>query len=222
MVGSHFNDGDLSVFWNGEQGEGHPDMVVEVALGECRFVPCLQNRGSQLFGCRFAVGARDPDEGNVKLLPVMNCQFLQGGQGVVHHNTAVVAGQISPLGDCVGCSLFQGVECELVAVKIFSFQTKEKRVWRNVARVCADAGVRKVDLIQFFNHGWWLMVGRTGSARWKIGDALFEGSFFPDQVDHGSVQIFENAFVFFFVQFVQAGENDADVMAALRKQDLHF
>ena len=67
-----------------EKGEGHADVVVEVAGGAVDPEVPGQHGGDHLLGGGLPHTAGDLDEGDVEFIPVMGGQGLQGQAGVRH------------------------------------------------------------------------------------------------------------------------------------------
>ena len=82
MACTHFDDGDVVVGGQSEQRFRHTHIVVEIALGGQNIVFLGQNGTNQLFGRGFSVGARDADDGNLELPPMLACEVFEGLQRV--------------------------------------------------------------------------------------------------------------------------------------------
>ena len=92
MAGSHLYHTHLVLLLQPQQGKGHADGIVQIAL-RIENVEFLAKHGSnELFGCGFAIGASDADEGSAQLSAMMACQGLQGLKTVFHQRIALVIG----------------------------------------------------------------------------------------------------------------------------------
>ena len=113
-------------------------MVIEVTLGKSSAEFLGQHCGNQLFGRGFAVGARNADDRDIELLPMVGGQLLQDRQAVLHNDAARVFRQRGILGDNEGSALLQGTERELVTIKTLAFEAYKDAVRDNVPRIGTD------------------------------------------------------------------------------------
>lgn len=128
VAGSHFYDGQFVLGAQAQQGEGHADVVVQVAFGVEYVVALRQHGGQQFLGRSLAVGAGDADDARAHLPAVVVGQLLQGFQTVVHEEVAVVSLR-SVLGFVdhgVSASGFERAGGKSISVERFAFQGDEE------------------------------------------------------------------------------------------------
>ena len=166
VVGAHFDDGQLGVGADGEEGEGDADMVVEVALGGVGTKGGGEDGVDELFSGRFSIAASYGEEWYVELLSVMEGELLQGLQGVGDEDEPIVGSRTGAqdrgaqpvrrkgllVDDGVGGAPFQGLDGELVAVEVGAFQGEEEVAGAQLAGIRLDGGVEEIDIIELFDR----------------------------------------------------------------------
>ena len=143
MACAHLHDSDLMVLGEAQQGLGHADVVVEVALREEHVVTLAQDGSKQLLGCGLAVGACDAYNLCAEGAAVMQGKLLQGVQTVVGEDEPRVAlnGIFGLVDHGVGAALVKSCCCKLVAVERFALEREEDASFGTVATVGCDNGV---------------------------------------------------------------------------------
>ncbi len=111
--------------------------------------------GYQLLGRRFAIGATDSNDRNVKLTAVVPGQLLQGRQHVGDQQTAVIQLRSGVVYYGEGCSTGQGGADKPVAVEIVPFQGKKQTAGRQLAGIGTDMRMVQEVLVELFqsDHG---------------------------------------------------------------------
>ena len=82
MACAHLNDGDVVFVGQSEQRFRYAHVVVEIALGGQNIVFLGKHGTNQFFRRGFSVGARDADDGNLELAPMLACEVFEGLQRV--------------------------------------------------------------------------------------------------------------------------------------------
>ena len=128
-----------------QQGERHPDVVVEAGFAPERRLFLTQDRCDQFLGGRFAVGASDGDHGQVKIAPVGRSQPAQRAPGVIdpdHGASLQRRRRLAAFGHNGGNAAAGDFGQETVAVKTLAAE-REKEVPRfGQAGVGGHAGHR--------------------------------------------------------------------------------
>ena len=96
VVHAQLHDRNPMVSAQAQQGEGHPDVVVQVALGrQVGVARCidLQDGGNHLRHRGLAIAACDCNQWQLKLRAPGTCQLAQRGLGVMHFNAGQTGGQ---------------------------------------------------------------------------------------------------------------------------------
>ena len=89
VVGAHLDQCELYIDRHGEQGQGHPDVVVQVARCGVDVKTTRQHRTKELFGGRLAIASGEPKYRTPKTFPVQVRHVLQRGQDVFDPEEAV-------------------------------------------------------------------------------------------------------------------------------------
>ena len=150
VVRPRFHHGHLVVGAQAEQGEGHADVVVEVALGKQHALPLREHGGGEFLGCRLAVRSRDLQGRRAQRAAVEGRQLLKGFQHVLHAYEARVAGQRGIVHDGRFAARLQGGQRKPVAVEAFAAQGKVELAGSRLARVGSHFGVLPVEAIELF------------------------------------------------------------------------
>ncbi len=147
VAGPHLYDGNLCIGGDGEEGEWHAEVVVEVAGGGVGAVAFGQDSVDKLLGGGLAVGAGDAYERDGELAAVVSGQLLKGSENVWHHDAAVVDFVLRVADDAQRGTLFQCLGCEGVAVKSLPLEGEEEAAGGNLPRVGGDRAALKIGLI---------------------------------------------------------------------------
>lgn len=150
-AGTHFDDADLYIGSHREKCERYADEVVEVASGGINRILFGQHAADEFFGRRFAVAARNGDDGDAQCTPVFTGQILQGLQRVVYEEHARVGGcDLRVVDHRADCAFGECIGGEPVAVERCAAQGEENRIrfdtpciGRNV-RMFAEKGVKPI------------------------------------------------------------------------------
>ena len=138
VVGAHLHDRVAVRVVEGEEAEGHTDLVVQIAAGRGRGAGPGQDRQEHLLDRGLAVAARDRDQGDRKARPPQRRERTQRRQGVGHHEERE-GGRDRPLHDGRGRAAFLGLGHELVAVVMRPAQGHEQLAGAEGAAVRATA-----------------------------------------------------------------------------------
>lgn len=139
MAGPHLYDGNLCVGGDGEEREGHTEVVVEVAGGGMGAVAFGQDGVDKFLGSGLAVGASNAYEGDRELAAVVSGKLLKGGEHVWHHDASVVDFVLRVADDAKGGTLFQCLGRESVAVEGLPLEGEEEAAGGNLPRVGGDS-----------------------------------------------------------------------------------
>ena len=168
VVGAHFDDGELGIFFYGENSERDADVVVQVALGSIGDVGRGQDGVHQLLGGCLSVAARDGDKRDIELLTVIKGQLLQGGERVFHQDQPVgkrACFHGSFVDDGIGSASFQGLCGKGIAVEVGTFQCKKEVALPELAGIGLHGWVLKVDLIELGDGHGQIYPSRTASPK---------------------------------------------------------
>ena len=155
MVGTHLDYRQFRILTDGEQGQGHTDVIVQVAFCRRDAVFAGQHLAYEFLRGGLAVGSRKSYDSQAlaiyhTVIPVIAGQSFQRLQGVRHGDYAAVAPRVAaPLldhGICRPC--LQGLERIFIAVEILSSQCEEKLSSAYAPAVRSDARAGAEDVIQ--------------------------------------------------------------------------
>ena len=118
IVGAHFDHDKVRLGWSIQQGERHPDVVVQIAFCGMHIHPLSQHIANQLFGRGFAVASSHPQHGAIPTSPVGPGEALQGFQFLGNHGDFGMASPLRICGDGMGRSLIEGALNKCIAVKV--------------------------------------------------------------------------------------------------------
>ena len=151
VVGPHFHNGNFRIVRNGQKGEGHANMVVQVALGGNGPIRFGEHRIDELLGRGLAIAPGKPNDAGLALLSVVQGQFLEGFQHVLAED--VLAGGVVFLfiDHGIGCSFFQGILGKGIAVEVGSLEREEQAVFGDLSRVRTDNGMLQKELVKLFH-----------------------------------------------------------------------
>ena len=152
MVGAHLDDGNLGIGGDGQQGQRHAEVVVEVALGGRHAVALGENGGDQFLGGGLAVGAGDADDGDGEVAAVLAGKFLQGAQHVGDDDATVVDLVLRIADDAQGGALLEGLRSKGVAIEMLALEGKEDASGGDGARVGGDSARYQICLVKSFYH----------------------------------------------------------------------
>ena len=152
VVGAHLHDGNLRVGGDGEEGEGHAEVVVVVALRGVGAVLARQHGVHQLLRRDLAVRPCDADNGDGESAAMIFRQLLQRLQNVRHHNAPFVRLILRVADYAQGSTLFQRLGCKSVAVEFFALEGKKDTSRRDGSGISRDRARLQVCLIYLFNH----------------------------------------------------------------------
>ena len=142
VVGSRLDDRHRVLGAQAQEGEGHTDMVVEVALGVEDIMAPGEHGGTEFLGGRLAVGARDLQHAESSLahrLTVGGGELLEGGEHVGDEDTAVVGGVRRLVDDGAYAAGFEGLGGKLIAVERLAPEGEEHHARLAPTRVGGDA-----------------------------------------------------------------------------------
>ena len=110
MTGAHLDDGNLMVLRQTEQGLGHADIIVEVALCIEHIVFLGEHGSHKLLGGCLTVGTGNADDGDIELATMFTGQILEGLQTVIDKDEPVVIGRLHGwiVDDGIGTTLLKG------------------------------------------------------------------------------------------------------------------
>ena len=135
VVRAHFHHHKFRVGWGAQQGQGHPDVVVEVP-GSCMNLHSLSQHIAQEFLCGgFSIAPRQGQHGTIPRAAKSSSRGLQRVQHVFHDRDLRVIFPFSAVAHDVGGALFQGSFHKVVAVKPFSCQRPKHHASERVTRV---------------------------------------------------------------------------------------
>ena len=109
--------------------------AVEIARSGVGAVAFGQDGVDKLLGGGLAVGAGDAYEGDGELAAVVCGQLLQGGEYIGHHYATVIDFVLRVADDAQGCTLFQCLGREGVAVEGLPLEGEEEAAGGNLPRV---------------------------------------------------------------------------------------
>ena len=147
MTGPHLDDGNLCVGGDGEEREGHTEVVVKIAGGGVGAVAFGQDGVDKLLGGGLAVGAGDAEEGDGELAAVVSGQLLQGGEHVWHHDASVVDFVLRVADNAKSGTLFESLGREGIAVEGLALEGEEEAAGGNTPRVGSDRAGLQIGMI---------------------------------------------------------------------------
>ena len=153
MVGTRFNDGQLVLGAEAQEGFGHADVVVEVALGVEEAEFAAEDGGEKFLGGGLAVRTRHLEDGQGEFAAVAGCQLLHGRKDIVHEYIAVAMHHCGIVDHGIGTATFEGLGCKLIAIKVAALEREKDAVGNQSAGVGSHLGVRQKNLIKFIVLG---------------------------------------------------------------------
>ena len=110
MTGAHLDDGNLMILRQAEQGLGHTDIIVEVALCIEHIIFLGEHGSHKLLGGCLTVGTGNADDGDIELATMFTGQILEGLQTVIDKDEPVVIGRLHGwiVDDGIGTTLLKG------------------------------------------------------------------------------------------------------------------
>ncbi len=161
VAGPHFDDGNLRPGRDGQQRQGHADVVVEIALRGRDTVFPGQDGGNEVLGRGLAVGAGQADHRQFPLpyvRTVPDGQFAQRGERVFDPDQSFVMADLRVMiHDRPGGAGIQRLEGVVVSVEILSAQGEEDFPAPDGPAVGGDAAAAgQIFGIQFF-HTWFYL-----------------------------------------------------------------
>ena len=93
MVGSSLHHGQIVFGTQAKEGQGHSDMVVEIALRIMHVIFAAKDSGQQFLGGGLSVGSGYLDHGSAPLSAVPCRQLLEGGQNIIHQHKTGISGR---------------------------------------------------------------------------------------------------------------------------------
>ena len=139
VVGAHFHKGKPGVARHREQGERHPDVVVEVALGGVHLQVASDQRFDELFGGGFSVASGEPEYRRPETVAVSACRILQCGQAIRHVHQSF-SGELWVVHHSGNAPFLHGLQRVWVAVEPRAFEGKIKAARTALARVRCHTG----------------------------------------------------------------------------------
>ena len=146
VVRTGFHHSNLVISRNGQQCQGHSDMVVEIALSVTHSVFPAEHRSRQFLRGGLAVGACHLNHRYSQLLPVVCGKPLQRLQHIIHQNIALIAllHRVPAVHHHGGAALFQCGRGICIAVEALSLQRKEQTPRLTFPRVGCHLGVTQI------------------------------------------------------------------------------
>ena len=137
VVGPHFHEGEFHVGRHGEQGEGHPDVVVQVAFRGVHIEGPRQDGPQEFLGGRLPVAPGQAEDRARKPRPVPVGQVLQGAQDILHVKQAVSTERrvVHHGGEAAGS---QGLVRKGIAIEALPLQGKEELARSTPSGVSGD------------------------------------------------------------------------------------
>ena len=93
MVGSGLHHGQIVFGTQAKEGQGHANVVVEIALGIMYVVFAAKDSGQEFLGGGLSVGSGYLDHGSAPLSAVPCRQLLEGGQDIIHQHKTGISGR---------------------------------------------------------------------------------------------------------------------------------
>ena len=147
VVRAHFHHHKFRLGWRAQQGQGHPDVVVEVPGSCMNLHPLSQHIAQEFLRRGFSVASRQGQHGTIPRSAHGACRGLQRVQHVFHDRDTRLLQPLSAVAHDMGSSLFQGSFHKVVAVKPFSCQRPKHQASERVTRVRGHA-LGLLDLVQ--------------------------------------------------------------------------
>ena len=143
-VHAHLQDSPLVVRAELEEGEGEPDLSVQIGFALEDGERAGQDGGGELFAGGLAEAAGDADDLQVVLGAPVGSQGLEGGEAIAHLEDGHVRRQTArqALNEDAGGAAGHGVGDKIVAVVTFAGQGDEQVIGLYLAGVDGDAGER--------------------------------------------------------------------------------
>ena len=138
MIGPHFHKGKFGVHRNGKQGQGHTDVVVQVAMGGMNLQFLAEHGFDELFGCGFTGASCQAKYRGFEPTPVLPGQLLQRHQTTFHRHNAV-AMQSRVVNDSSDASFGYGFVGKLISIEPLSFQSDIQQSGTTFSGVRGDA-----------------------------------------------------------------------------------
>ena len=126
MVRAHLHDGDVRVRADAQDGQGHADVVVQVALGGRDREVGGQDLADEFLGGRLPVRAGQADDRDVQVLPMAGRQLLEGLERIREPEQPGVVPLDIVVHDGVGGAGLEGLRSIGVPVERLPFQGDEK------------------------------------------------------------------------------------------------
>ena len=151
----HLDNGNLVVGIQAEQGLGHADVIIVVALGGHDMVTLSQNLAHEFLGRRFAVGASDTHDRDVETAAMLTRHVLERLQCVGHKHHQLVA-MITVIDLLIAhhsdsTSLVKCLSGKLVAVKAVALEGDENAALGAVTTVGGNDRMLLIDCVKFLN-----------------------------------------------------------------------
>ena len=141
VVGSHLDDGDVVLLGKTQEGLGHTDMVVEVALSVEYVILLAEHGGNKFLSGGFAVSTRNAYYWRVQRTTMLTSKLLQGGEHIIYYYVSVILGILCLVNYGIGAPF---IECRLsirIAIKRVALEGKEDASLGTVATVGGHDGV---------------------------------------------------------------------------------
>ena len=153
MVGSRLDDSHLMLGTDAQQGERHPDVVVEVTLGEEGAEAAAQHGTHQFLRRCLAVGAGNLQHRDRELTAVPGGKLLEGCQHIINQDVAAVAlhGVGSLIHDGVRATRLKRRGSKAVTIKSTALEGKEQGTGFHLTVVGGDDGVPEVYFVELFH-----------------------------------------------------------------------
>ena len=137
MVGSGLHYGQIVFGTQAKEGQGHTNVVVEIALGIMYVVFAAKDGGQEFLGGGLSVGSGYLDHGPAPLSAVPCRQLLEGGQDIIHqHKTGISGRDNRPVVHHSHCTpLLQRLPGILVAIERFATKREKHTARRTFSAV---------------------------------------------------------------------------------------
>ena len=138
---THFNDAKFGRAIHSQKGQGHSDMVVQVATGGIDLILFGQHARHQLLGSGFAIAAGYSEDRNAQHFAVLASQILQCAECVFDQKESFSQLLGSPLNhrcivhNGISRTLVQCIDRKAIAVETCAAQCDKKCTFADCARV---------------------------------------------------------------------------------------
>jgi hypothetical protein len=86
VVGAHFHDGQLCIFFNFQQGKGNTDMIIQITFCCISFIFFRQNGMDEFLGSCFSIATGNANDRHIELCAMKSCKSLHGIPCILNNN----------------------------------------------------------------------------------------------------------------------------------------